>query len=267
MVLPLVTQQQHVRARAFEHPSDMSNHQLWVGVTSWSHWRTLRRHFSLLSITSLLIVVTGCEAIGYIGHVFFPQMIKARHHLTDVATLVMVDDPSNLLGDRTMSVHIANHVGFHLTENRVLTQPHLVPPDHLYALADQLADQYARTPIDRIGKALNAAQVLHVYVVSAGLESEPGLIRPTAVLQVKVIDVLQGKRLYPPGLSVSDPEAQETHYDDGRVTIKMRHQSTGDNSPYTLHPVREKLAERAGRDVARLFFDHLPRQPGETFDD
>ncbi len=218
-----------------------------------------------LVILVTLCAATGCQAVAYVAYVFFPKKTKARHQLADTTTAVLVDDPSHLLGDRTLSVHMANHVGFHLTQQGILSQAHLVPPGHIYELAGRLGDQFARTPVDQVGRQLKASQVIHVYVTSVSHDQEPGLIRPTATLQVKVIDAVEGKRLFPP--TGPDHTFSGTSHPHGTVVATMRHRPVDNESPLAVRQVRKLLTERAGLEVARVFFDHLPRQPGDLLED
>ncbi len=212
----------------------------------------------------LLTTLPGCNVVGFFIQALFPQKINAKYRLADRPTLILVDDPADLLGNHTLVNEIANHAAFHLTENKVLTDQHVIDPRSLYDLAARLGSRYARTPIDQIGRELGADQVIHIYVALVKLIDQPGLLRPTATVHVKVIDTEQGKRLYP---SAQHIEVNPTAMNHQPVNVALRPYTFQGDGRDKISSLSRKLAKRIGRDTARLFYDHLPRQPGDPLED
>lgn len=212
----------------------------------------------------MMLLLTGCEVIALVTYIFAPSKIKARHKLADVPTLILVDDPSNRLGDPGLTGHIAHHAGFTLSQHGVLQEDHLVSTGELYALVARLGHDYARTAVDRIGSELGAQQVIHVYVDAVTFRTEPGLLRPTATVQVRVIDAVEGRRVYP--LNPLPAGSTTSMGDYESLVVTMKYQGDNSHSVNVDRDIQTALAQRIGRDVARLFFDYLPRQPGEPFE-
>ena len=46
----------------------------------------------------------------------------------------------------------------------------------------------------------------------------------------------------------------------------MFYRSAPDGGVEVMRAIQLKLVKRLGRDVAWLFFDHVPRQPGDKFE-
>lgn len=205
--------------------------------------------------------LSGCAAGGVFAQSFVRGKVKAQYTLEDRPTLVLVDDPSNLLGDPTLANEVAYQVGVELQEFKALKR--VVPPLGVYELAARWGQDYRRAAIDRVGRELGAEQVIYVFVDRAVLSPEPGLLRPAAAVRVKVVDTGTGKRLFPAvGVDASTPQL-----DHVRVNSSLSQPAPDDGSQETTNVYRLKLARRVARDVARLFHDYVPRQPGDPLED
>ncbi len=217
----------------------------------------------LLAMLLGCAVLGGCNIVGFVARVFTPK-VKARYQLPDRPTLILVDDPANLLGDTTHASQIAHHVGFHLKQEELLLPDHIISPRDLYDLAVRLGDDYPHTPIDRIGREVAAQQVVYILVKAVGFGDDPGIIRPAAQVRVKVIDAARGSRLFPALMT----EGQEpSSLRDYPVAVKLPYTSIKEDWRSTVRQVTPRLAQRIARDVSRLFYDHHPRQPGEALED
>ena len=226
--------------------------------TAW-HVRLL----ILLATVVFFVTTSGCELVGFVAQAIVPPKIKASYDLADRPTLVLVDDPSGRLGDPTLPHEIANQIAFHLSKESIVSQANLIEPHHLYELKAKLGKDYSRTPVDRIGRELGAQQVIHVYVESVSYTQNPGMYHPIATIHVKVIDAVKSKRLFPPQKTLDDENSSLSHH---TVNISMPHRTMSDDGHNAVRHFGRPLVERLGRNVARLFFDHPPRQPGEPFE-
>ena len=217
----------------------------------------------LLVGSCVTLSLTGCELFGALAQAFFPEKVKPLYQPDDRPMLILVDDPGRLLGNPAVPHDIANQIGFFLIQQSVLSKSHHISPSGLYDLAARLGPSYAQTPIDQIGKQLGAQQVMYVYVHGVSLGQEPGLFRPAAVVRVKIIDVVGSKQLFP-GAS-REPLSPDSPYHD--VKIEMFYHGASDYSDERVRVIRQLLARRIARDVSRLFYEYLPRQPGDRFED
>ncbi len=210
----------------------------------------------LLLVMLACLAGIGCEGPAFVSYVITgPPKIEAIYTLADQPTLVIVDDPKQLLGNPNNATVVGANVGFHLKQNEVFTEAATIPQDRLSTYAAGLGDKYAATPIDRIGQELGAAQVIHVMVKSVNLQSKNTYYEPTAELEVKIIDADTGKRLFPthdntlPGAAVQPGHPM-------RVTMKS--QTLDETRRHALPMLARSLSERIGLEVAQLFYKHLP---------
>lgn len=206
----------------------------------------------------------GCNIIGFFANVAATEQVPARYTLPVRPTLVLVDDPTNALGDPGLSGLIASKVGQDLTARRLVSS--VVDPRRTTELAAQMGPDWLRVPADQVGRQLGAAQVIHVHIVSASLAREPGVFVPSALVYVKVIDTSTGKRLFPSADSTEWPEpSTPPELAVGArgypLRVLMSYRVAGERDPQAvILELRRSLAERIGRDVARLFYQHpLPR--------
>lgn len=201
----------------------------------------------------------GCEAIAFLG-AMGGEKVKAQYKLPNRPTLVMVEDPERHLGNPTLNSVAAANAAFHLKQNQALTAP-LIDQAELTALEARLGQEYARTPIDQVGRLLGAEQVVHVQVDSVSMQTAPGVYRPTAIVQVKVIDVADGERLFPEAPRFTNPNAPPPGH---RVKAQLSVRSAGTDGRGTTAVLAQSLAEEIGHTVARLFYDHKKPEPGST---
>lgn len=213
-----------------------------------------RRRVAAWSVL-LAALLTGCEAPAFIAQsVGGGKKIPAVHTLEDRPTLVMIDDPNNLMGNPMLSGIIAANTAHHLRENGVLSKK-IIPEKELAALKVKMGSDYPRTPIDRIGREVGAEQVLYASIDGAALQAAPGFYRPVAMLEVKVIDAVTGKRLYPEPPPIHEPSAPSR----GRtLQVQVDTKSIMPDSAGTDAMLARQLAEEIGLQLAQLFYEHAP---------
>ena len=211
---------------------------------------------SLLILAVSCLYLAGCAGPGFVGYVIAgPPKVKAKYTLKPAATLVIVDDPQDLLGDPNFPAVVGANTGYHLTQNDVLTTEQVVPQDHLSTLAAQLGDRYQNTPIDQIGSRLDAQQVIHVLIRSASLEADNTYYQPAATIEVKVIDTATGDRLFP---QPADQPASRATAPGYTVEVQMKSQTLDTTRRGDLMILARSLSERIGLEVAQVFYTHVP---------
>lgn len=237
-----------------------------VGFWRPARARVLARACLCASLPWLLV---GCEGFSFISNVFAPERVKAVHRIENRPTLVLVDDPAVSLGNPALVGLIESRVRFELMRAGAVKE--VIDPQRLSAYRITQGQDFARTPVDQVGRDLGAAQVVHVWIAEASVRQEsPNLLRAAATARVKVIDAPSGRRLFPapapaPG---SGTGAQTGVSEPGYpVTVHFDRQVGSDMTQGEAQVLGRELADRLGRDVARLFFDYTPRQPGQPWDD
>ena len=208
--------------------------------------------------------LTGCELLSLTAAtVAGSDKVPAKHELADVRTAVIVDDPLNLLGDPSLKSVVATNVIFYLQEEEVLTAPP-VTSQEIGLVAKHLGSRYNKMPLGEIGELVKADQIIHVQITSVTREYAPGVFRPTAEYLVKVLDVVNRKRVFPeaPAMRMNEgPEPGEL------VVSEMRTSTTQDQGLSEIQALDRKLAARIGRDASRLFYAWKTPPVGRRFED
>ncbi len=221
------------------------------------NFRTAGRWAPSLIVCCVALLFGGCTEPGFVAHVLTgPEKVKAVHTFeTPRRTLVIVDDPKNALGDPNYPAVVGANVGFHLKKNEVLTAEQIVSQDHLATLAARMGDRYATTPIDQIGSRLNAEQVIYVLIRSVKMQVAGAYYHPVAVVEVKVIDAVNGSRLFPKPGEYNDPKTSPPGH---TLSVELKRQTVDLNRRHTGSMLARTLAERVGLQVAQLFYEHVP---------
>jgi hypothetical protein len=130
----------------------------------------------------------------------------------------------------------------------------------------KLGDDFDRSAIDQIGREVDANLVVHVYIESATLYPEPGLLQPRAVIQIKVIDAINRRRLFPT-IGRADGRSEFAVPSRGkRLEVRLSPRASAGESSTVQAMMMRRLSLRIARDAARLFYDYQPRQPGQRFE-
>ncbi len=201
---------------------------------------------SLLPL-SLLLLITGCEAFSYVASAVAPEKRKAVFTLADVPTLVLVDDPGTKLGNPALPGAIAARIGFELKQAKALTE--VVDPQKLAAYRAKHGRQFARLPVDQVGRDLQAQQVLHVWITAAAMSRPaPALLQGRVEAQVKVIDVVGGRLFPAPSPGIADAPGHGAAVGEERRTEE-------DDASADAALLARDLSEELGVEVAKLFYE------------
>ena len=198
--------------------------------------------------------LAGCQIAGFIMETF--EKVPAAYEPEDRKTVVVIDDPNDILPTARTRGVIAQTIGRDLETQEVITD--FVPPgdvDHLRLNNDE----FDNWPIDRIGKETDAEQVLYVLIENFGLRgSGQGhqTYRPIASARVKLVDVTSGVRLFPGGNASGHP-----------VIARMSYKQNAIDTEATRVEIRQQLAARLADRISKLFYEHPPDDVGEDFPD
>ncbi len=206
--------------------------------------RTHRRHGVLaLLLVGLAIGLVGCKQ-------------PAMYELQLRPTVVLVDDPQEYMGLTGQSEAVAWRIDRDLRERVKDIEPLMIDQSEMTALRHKLGKDFASTPIDKIGQALGAQQVIHVAVLDAQARAGAGTIQPSATGEVKIIDVVERKRLFPASVTAETPGQMV------EVEMPMR-AITIENANAAEVQGMQLIAQKLGREVARLFYEFDPGDPRE----
>lgn len=231
------------------------------GLRSAGFCRHGTRCVALLTLLLAVTLLPGCVLGDLFGVIAGKRDIPARHVLDDRPTVILVEDPGDALGSRTLRHVLASDIGHHLVRNEALSEEP-ISPRRVAALAAELGADFDRTAIDELGRRLGAEQVIHVLVDSTSLEYAPTVMRPTARAEVKVIDAVEGRRVFP---RITGFQGRDAPPPGEPVVVEMHYQgSTGDPGRGRDSVLRRTLTERLAVDIAQLFYEHPEPEPGQS---
>ncbi len=219
-----------------------------LGTRNW-----ITRGVIVLMLVFSCVVLTGCEAVGFVAQVITgPEKIPAVYELADRPTVVLVDDPSNLLPDPTLATLLAGRAGESLVENEVVTQ--VIPPVMVERLR-AAHDDFDKWGIDDVGKQTGAEQVIYVLVQECGSTEDDLIFRPTIIVRVKVIDSATGDRLFPSQTSAIGKDGHPLKHTNAYRDMQGA-------SAATRAILMRQLTEGAADALAKLFYTHKAPELG-----
>jgi len=157
---------------------------------------------------------TGCNIISALAYYTAPPQIKKAEFALAPSRLAVLVEAANPEEDNPIFVR-----AFHqrlaelLTEHRIAAQ--LVPLDEVLTLRQQHPD-FATWNLQKVGRWLNAEQVLYVRLERLQIRETPGspILAPAVQMRLKLIGTNQ-----PPDQARLWPGPQER---DGRVVLHTR---------------------------------------------
>ena len=227
------------------------------------------RHVVLaLLIGWVLLCLGGCNVIGgTVGVLSPPEKVEAKYELPDKPTLIVIDDavPTPVVNNEATLRRIAGAIRGVLEEEEVVTTG-FVGQDELAALRQELGESYKSTSLAALAIRLGARQVIHAEVIGYQVGVGGDIIRPSIALNVKVFDLDARKRVFP---TAESTDTTQTGLGTGSTVypVQTRMQArdiTGQGAARTI-AIRD-LADTAGRDIARLFFDWRMPERGMDID-
>ena len=205
------------------------------------------------AVALILAIGSGCQAPAYVLDAVLPQAdIPAVHRPEDRVTTVFVEDRDNALPQPPLRTAIAASVAHYLQRERVVTE--FTNPGDLERLRLN-EENFRNWSIARIGRELEAEQVLYVTVERFHVADPEQTRGPNAHVRAKLIDVESGERIFP-----------ERDSQGHQVRTEMRFQHRQPDSYGHSALLAQHLAQRVGEDVAKLFYSHKPRAVGSGFD-
>ena len=223
-----------------------------------------RRTTSFLGLLVLAAapLLTGC---GTLAHLFQGDSVDAIYKPQDRPTLVITEQDEGpngpALGDPSLSGVVTSQAMFQLKNEGVINV--FVPPEKVAEVQKKYGDKYRSLAYTAVAREVGAQQVLIIRVRTASVAAEPGVLRPQAMVFIWLADATTDQVLFPPPGSGNDAVAPEAQTGPYVLTAELKYESPrgGDNSNALNAKLTRALAERIGRDSARVFFSYIPDSP------
>lgn len=211
-----------------------------------------------------LFCLTGCNIIGGTAQLLAPpEKIEAKYDMPDKPTLIVIEDWEGKINNESLLRQIAGSTRAALEAENVVTTG-FIGQDELAAYREELGERYKKTSLAGLAIKLGAKQVIHAEVTGYQMAMGGNVVRPAITLNVKVFDLDERERVFP---AESDPE---TGLGTGMTVYPLQSRRpaqdlTGQSAARSI--AARELAEQAGRDLGRLFFDWRVQQPGSELGD
>jgi hypothetical protein len=207
------------------------------------------RATAIFVICAAVLLVAGCNYLLPASYIIEgPPKAPAAFELPSKRTVVIVDDKINRMPRVALRVGIGDSVGTHLLENNVV--PETITTRDAVALIRRMDTASKPVSIQRICESLGAEQVVYVEIDEFNLSGGREEGGPEAVALIKVLDITNGSRLWP----TAGSEAVQSSLQD--INPSLITTSAG------RREVEDKLAEKLGEDIAKLFYAHERRELG-----
>jgi hypothetical protein len=174
--------------------------------------------------------------------------------LANRPTVVFVDDRQNVIPMNASRIRrqIADQVSTELMEQKIVTD--VISSRDAMAMARNKDREGQLLSIDAIGEAVGAQQVIYVQMVTFQGSPDGYSPRPTASCRIKVIDVANRVRLFPPS------DAEQPSYpliiESPPIDPQLYTSTEGRRQIETI------LAALLGDRIAKLFYKHVPDELG-----
>ena len=178
----------------------------------------------------------------------------ALYEIQDRSTVVFVDDRNNAIPLNASRVRraIADHVSTQLMTEGILTET--ISSRDAMALAQQRDREGNLLSMEAIGESVGAQQIIYIEMMGFRGSPDGSTPRPTGSCRVKVIDVGNRTRLFPP--AASEKAWMEISVLSPPISMQLYDTSNG------RRQVQQILAALIGDRVAKLFYAHVPDEIG-----
>ncbi len=229
---------------------------------------------TLIGCTGIPLSLPGCEmaAVPFAG--FENYTVPAQYVLPARPTVIIVEPASRSIEDQRFARFVAARAQVQLADNLVsppdapAAQPtathdapglSLIDAAEVVRYQDQQGAAYYAMAIDRLGRELGAEVVIYAKVANAKLNDQGAVLQPQARLMVRVVDARTGDRLWP-----QQHAGMEGDVTAWPISVGGVHQTTsaGELSGTTRDRAWRDLADSAGLELSRLFYEWQRPQPG-----
>jgi len=203
-----------------------------------------RRRLAWSACAVATILLAGCNVVTPVYYaVAGPGKVKKSATLdSELKHVIFVDDPANKVSSRRLRSTIVDTAQSALLARGTVKD--MIDGRSAYAAVSK--ERYGEPlSIVEIGESVGADIVIYALLTEFSLGAEVGTYRPQAVLQVKIMDVRTGQRIWPASDSGTYPL---------RVTLPQK-PGLAPSTTGELYAAQEELAGQAGRALAEMFYD------------
>jgi hypothetical protein len=198
------------------------------------------------------VFCSGCNIVApAVAVASGPPKTQARYVLPDVPTVVFIDDRMSRIEPASLRRSIADRVNEKLMNNAGITTT--IRPQDAMLIASRTDRAGDLMHIQDIGKAVGAEQIIYVEIAQFEESADGFTPRPVALAHIKVVDVANNQRVFPPA---GTPKGWPV-------------QVTGDAIDPALYASRSSrlqihasLAAELGDEIAKVFYDHEYKEVG-----
>lgn len=216
---------------------------------------TIKTVMTLALVGAAGAALGSCNIVGPAAYIIGGQpKVDAQYALSDRPTVVFVDDPENILPDRSLRRLIGDRVAQELMVKKLVS----ITISSADAMAVAGRESYGKPlAIDAIGRSVGAEQVVFVNMTSFVLSPDNITPRPSGACLVKVIDVTNRERLFP---------AEDGGFRGASgypVQVAMRQVSLERyRTTSSRRSIREQLANEIADQITKVFYRHVPDELG-----
>ncbi|MCH7546721.1 MAG: hypothetical protein IID30_10010 [Planctomycetes bacterium] len=207
----------------------------------------MRRITVIPMLFAMMMLLTGCNIILPFVIILAPDpKVEAAYKLQDRPTVVFVDDRNGVVSPTTLRRLVADRISQDLMLKKVVTRT--ISPRDAEAVARQRDSHNKMLAIDAIGRAVGAEQVIYVEIIEFKDRIDRYTLRPRGVCRVRVLDVTNRVRLFPPPDAAEASQIVEVLMDEMQAELY--------NSRASRSKIGEALANQLGEMTAKLFYKY-----------
>lgn len=193
---------------------------------------------------SMALVVCGCNIAAPVAYAITgPGKVRKVTSLDeDRSYVIFIDDPSSKVASRRLRGEIATRAQEALLKRGVVKNM----IDGRSAFTAASGERYGeRLSVQEIGQSVKADVVIYALLTQFTLGEDIGTFRPSATLQVKLIESSTGDRVWPPVMDAMYPLVVTMPQRPGMVPSTVNE----------LQKAQQELAEYCGLALAQMFYD------------
>lgn len=209
--------------------------------------RCIRRTLVAVVGVGPLALAAGCNYIGaaVLAIEGPPKIEKVTDLPTDRPLVVFVDDPQNKLPRRSVREAVARAAEEDIIREELTDGAPVISSAAAMRIAatERYGDPMS---IVEVGRRVGAEIVVYVRIDNWTLAREVGVVSPAARARVKIIDVTENKRVWP-------PETPDGYQMQALFPVQSK------EAPSTLDErtqLEDSFALYFGREISRLFYKH-----------
>ncbi len=204
----------------------------------------LKTRLTILACALTALMVAGCNIATPIMYaVHGPGKVKKSVALDpELKYIIFVDDPSNKVASRRLRGTIVDSAQSQLLKRKLVAEV----IDGRAAFAAVAKERYGDPlSIVEIGESVGADVVIYALMTEFSLGAEVGTYRPSAVAQVKLLNVNTGDRIWP---------AENLGAFPLRISMPQR-PGLAPSTTAEVYKSQEALAQQTGLALAQMFYD------------